>query len=350
MSFSLVLCALLSTPAQAADYIQAWSYDSFQDGSSMVDRDGWITGYHPDEWRGYRSDSGTHWVYPTTDDPGRNYDGIWGDGGAHDNWFVNSEHSFGDARMGSTIYSEDDDGLGLVLCHDGDSYYLFFMTGYRNSQGSSYGSYGSHPFGEDEDFFSAIVKVSGSSATILAHTDESYLRRTSQALRFEHDDGRLVAQLWAGSTTSGSPYLELTATDDNPLAPGNVGYYGWNTGGADGDFALFGGVTVHDVDEDEDGTADDDDNCEELANPNQTDTDGDGIGDACDDNPTDPDDPDDTGGPDDPDDTGEPDDAIPDTGLPAVGGGMICGCSGSTAPAGALLGLLGLLCVARRRG
>jgi MYXO-CTERM domain-containing protein len=349
MTLALITAALLAASAHAVDYLPGWSYADFLDGTSMVGVDGWQAGYAEDRWYGWRGSTGA-WVYSTSDDSG----GGWGSGGPRDNWLVNGGRQFGDARFTGSVYSTDDDAMGIVINHSEDGYYLFFMVGYRSSPGSSNGSYGTHPFAEDEAFFSGIAKVTGNRATILAEVSESFVYQHYHTVRFEHDDGRLVAQLWPEWNTNGSPYIEIEVTDSDPLPPGGVGFYAYNAGSAQGGAAWFSEFEVELVDQDEDGQADDEDNCETVANGDQADTDGDGIGDACDDDPVDPDtgdpeDPDDSGDPDDPEDSADPDDQELDTGLPVAGGGLVCGCAGRPAPAGTLLGILGLLGLAGAR-
>ncbi len=336
-----LLPLVFATPAMAAEYIDAWSYDNYADGQSMVGRDGWETGYSADHWEGYVSNSsGRHYVMPSTDDSDS---GSFGDGGPHDNWLVNGENAFGDAGLYALMYSEDDDTLAFVLCHqDARNYYLFAMAGYRYSDDSSWTSEGSSPFYDQDVYRSAIVKIHDGVANVLAETDHSYVRETMQVVQFEHEDGALVARIWTDTEASGPPRFELEATDDDPLEPGHVGFYAWNAGSADWDDSYFGPIEVYQVDQDEDGVADDEDNCEDAANEGQVDSDGDGLGDACDDDPLDPVD---TDVPDDTD--GIPD--IDDSGRPIVGGGVVCGCAGAGGAAALLPFLLGLIGVARRR-
>ncbi len=351
---------LLAPPALAVEYIDAWSYDSYADEQSMVGRDGWETGYAADRWVGYSVSSGRRYVKPTTDDRDS---GSWGDGGPHDNWLVNTELAFGDAGLFTVIYAEDDDTLGFVLCHqDARNYYLFAMAGHRRSTTSSRTDDGSSPFWGGEVYRSAIVKITAGTAVVLAEVDHSFVRETRVAVQFEHEDGALVARVWDAAEPDGPPAFQLEASDDDPLEPGLVGFYAWNAGEADGDDAYFGAIEVYQVDQDEDGVADDEDNCEDVANEDQADSDGDGTGDACDDDPvdpvdtgdTDPVDPvdtddsdlDDTDGT--PDDTGGPS-AVDDSGLPVVGGGLVCGCAGGAGAAAVAPLLLVLLGVRRRR-
>lgn len=347
-TLSLLPALFLASTALAVDYLPSWSYDGFKDDASMVGKDGWVGGYREDRWVGWQGSTG-NWVYPTTDDTD---EGTWGDGGAHDNWLVNDETLFADARMTTSYFSSDDDCAGLVLNHNDGAYYLFAMVGYRASMGSNRTSKGDHPFGGDSGFFSAIVKVKDGEATILAQVDESIVSQAYHGARFEHNDGRLVAQLWEEWNTEGEPYLEIVAQDPDPLPAGRVGFYAWNAGMDDGDSAWFTALQMDATDDDGDGVADDSDNCEQTSNPDQADSDGDGAGDGCDEAPTDPED---TGGtPVDPDDTGDApaDSGATDTGVdgrPKVLGGTPCGCDGSTAGMGMGALLLALWGVAGRR-
>ena len=74
MPLSILL--VLAHTTLAADYLAAWDYDDYRPDESMVGVDGWVGGYAPDRWLGYRSESsGNHYVAPSTDDPGQGYSG-----------------------------------------------------------------------------------------------------------------------------------------------------------------------------------------------------------------------------------------------------------------------------------
>ncbi len=354
MIATFLLLPLLVQEAQAEQFIDTWEYTNWVEDQSMVGVDGWTGGYFADEWVGYHSSSsGNDYVVPTTDDPDNSYAASWGDGSAVDNWLVNSEQAFGDAGMTTTVYVTDYDSVGFVLAHqDAQNFYLFLMSG------SYYWDYwtleGSNPLG-DEALFSAIVKVVDGQAFVLEQTDDSFDSDTLQAVRFWADDGELHAQVFEDSTADGVPYIDLTASDDDPLPPGAPGFYAWDVS------AYFGAIYVFQVDDDEDGVVDDEDNCEDEPNEDQTDSDGDGLGDACDevdDTPTDTADPGDTGpfdtGDEDLPDSGDedlpPDSGDPaDSGLPTVGGAINCGCAGGGAAGAWLLATLPVLLGLRRR-
>ena len=110
----LTLSLLLSGTANAADLLSYWSYSDYDDDSSMVGVDSWVTGYATDLWYGYRGDSGSTYVYPTSDDNTGDADGDWGDGGALDNWFINRRVELRDGVVRAPVYSQDDDTLGVI--------------------------------------------------------------------------------------------------------------------------------------------------------------------------------------------------------------------------------------------
>ncbi len=56
LALTLVLAGF-SSPAQAQEMLDYWSYDDYADDQSMVGVDGWYTGYERDEWNGYVSSS-----------------------------------------------------------------------------------------------------------------------------------------------------------------------------------------------------------------------------------------------------------------------------------------------------
>ena len=301
-----LLISLASSPASAQDLLSVWSYDSYADGESMVGVDGWTTGFSYDEWEGYRSSSsGRDYVLPTTDYNESDVGGGFGDGGARDNWFVNSNVKVKDGAMRTLFYPEDNDAVGFVINHtDAENYYLFMMTGQGRDDGSS-------PI-DDGGVYTALVKIEGGEATVLDQEDRaSYDDYNINRIQFSFNDGDLVAEIWYDNDSDwDSPDLTLSATDRS-LKSGAMGFYAYDAGGSGSGETrtLFGEIEVYQWDDDQDGIVDDVDNCEEDYNPDQEDADGDGIGTACDD--------DESGGT---DDTGTDDTGTDDTGGTEGGG------------------------------
>lgn len=332
----MFLCMLT---AAHAGVIPAWSMDGFGDGQYPADGD-WAAGYTDGSWYFYDDylvDVGDENIgdngYDQDEFPG------YGAGTAADNWLVRGV-TLDDLVVTMTFINNDDDAFGLVSHHSsGESFYLLFHS--QNSAPPPV-------FSADSDRL-YLLRIADGRPSVLGSAGARLSRNDWNRLTLTVDDGQLTVAL-NGET-------EIEATDDDPLPAGRAGVYSYDNGYEDRDQSLgyIESIAVSWVDEDDDGVADDEDNCEELANEDQADADGDGLGDLCDDEPTGGDTGEPTGG-----DTGEPT-GTSDSGLPTSdsgpgGDGTVvlvnagCGCTTSpAAPGGAwmVLGLAGLL--VRRR-
>lgn len=362
---SLLPMLLVSLPARAG-YIDAWGYDTYPEGLAISGRDGWSGGYASDPWYGVSS-GGTSWAFSYTDDNG----GSFGSGGAMDNWLVNRAETWNDAFVAAPFYADDDDSHGFVLHHqDASNYYLFLLSGGSPAAGDGMGA-GSNPLTTASGSFMAIARVSGGRATVLTQSPVAYSTSSVNFGAFLFNDGVITAWYWRNNYDgSGTPDVTLTVTDRDPLPAGAVGFYAYDQGmtRSDTTTVYFGPISVFQADDDDDGIADDADNCEFVANPGQQDADNDGLGNACDEDPGDTgtddtgdsgehtgDSGDDTGSPDDTDGTDESGLPHDDTGSPTDPGrngrerGAVpmggCGCDSPMAPPSwsLLSGLLSLL-------
>ena len=282
MITALTLLVAVSSDAAALDYIESWSYD-FDDGQEIGGQNGWINGYDEDPWEGLVSNAtGYSYARSLTDD------NVDNDRGAINNWLVYEDADWNDAAFLSLFFNYDDDAGGLIFrFQDGDNYYMLLT------------SRGSAPFGLETPG-TALVKVSDGEAELLDVADgEAFSEQDLSAILIQVNDGEISASFWSGvfelydvdnpgQILQEEPAFTLSAQDPDPLGPGFVGYYAYDSG-EDGGFnstdILFGEPTVFSIDDDEDGIADDDDNCEFEPNPDQADADGDGEGDVCDDTP-----------------------------------------------------------------
>ena len=247
-----------------------------------------------------------------------------------------------DGVVTTIIYTEDDDTIGMVARHqNADEYYLFIMTGdERGSDGPL-----------DDRFDEALLlRIDNGDVEVLASERGAYERYTVMRMAIAFNDGEITAAYW-NDYTDEDPDLVVTATESEPLPPGAFGFYAYNAGGFDDGIAAFGVTDVYRFDDDGDGVADDEDNCESTANPDQEDGDDNGIGTACD--PDEATDGGDDGGGE--DGGGDDGDGGSDTASPVdinyEEGGKVSGCGGCDGTGGAVGGLLVavLAGVARRR-
>ena len=304
------MTSLLLCPAALSGTVDAWFVDDYgREGDTLVD-EGWEGGYSDDPW--YIVDGGA--VISLTDDYAERED--YDRDGPQDNWIVTGD-TIGDGWMQAGLWAYDDDAVGIAARVDGGDFYALV-----------YSEDSSPPpvWGVDRPTL-MLLRVEDGEAEVLA---EERAERDDYdfELTLTFDGGRIVGEL------NGDEVIDVE--DDDPLPPGRAGLYAYNSGYGEG--GAYSGSTYIDVrwwDEDDDGVADDVDNCPEDPNEDQADLDDDGLGSACD------------------DDEPTPDSGDEDTG-PAVAppGGDLeasCGCASGTPAAGALAVLAGLALLRRRR-
>jgi len=360
----LSLFALLA-PAHAGT-IDAWSVADFGDTEDIMDGAGWTAGWSNDLW--YSVDG---YALALTDD--NTSTAGFGQDSAADNWLLrDGVDAIAQGVTTVDVYNEDDDAVGLVSNHDGDdTFYLLIHTADNAPEGLG---------GGRNQGTLILARVEGGTSSVL--DESSAILNGSAELSLTVNSGELTVSL-DGVTA-------FTVTDAAPLGPGVSGIYCYDAG-YDGSFGSTNcgasSMSAEWYDEDDDGVEDDNDNCESAANADQADADGDGVGDVCDDDPGDGGDDtgpggddtgpggddtgpggDDTGpGGDDTDssgDDGSGDDGSDDGAGVDTADNVVweldnvvnlqpnCGCattSGAPAPAGALVMLLGIAGLVRRR-
>ncbi|MCB9666462.1 MAG: hypothetical protein H6732_20295 [Alphaproteobacteria bacterium] len=341
---------LLGVATAHAGFLPLWEVDTFPDGDPVDGTNDWVAGYDADPWRGSRTTStpGGDFLIPSTDDTA-NPNATYGTGGPADNWLIRGA-PFENGSITAMLGNRDDDSMGVVLSHNGGgTFYLAVHTG------GSQQSPGSRPPPLDDTPRPrvAVLRVQQGKATMMGQADAPALTTRNSplnALTLVRAGKRLLLML--DDTTL------VDVTDDKPLPEGRAGVYAYDNGDdPQNRIGYIDLVTALLLDTDDDGVADDVDNCPINPNPQQVDNDGDGTGDPCDPTPGTPDDPTDSGTT----DSGTISDT--DTGIDIPGPvepgeftdeelfATACeGCrTGAPASAGWALVLMGLLGLRRRR-
>lgn len=313
-----------------AGEVEVWSYTNFPDRQDINGYDGWVSGYDQDAWMGYTGRDGTSYALPLTDDYEQNgCDQRWNNSCA--NALTHPAVDVIDGHFSASVYTDDDDTIGIAFGYQGDNDYLLFLL-----CGSAADS--SCPLESVGAGNAALVQISKGTATVLATDKGGFDQGAEIVMDVTVNDGKIRA---------GAGNVKISADMPDERNLNGVGYYSYNAGAADQSYVYFWNTTLFAMDDDDDGIIDDEDNCEQAANPDQTDADGDGKGAACDDNDGK------GGGGGGGDDTAGPGDTGVDVGgkndgpteLSAAG----CGCTtteGAPMWAGLLLGLVGIF---RRR-
>lgn len=324
----------------AAGEVEVWQ-GTFPNDESVDGVDGWASGYSDDAWYSYISQNdGNTYVLPATDDYEEAGCDRWT--GACANYLVNDAEDVTDGRFSTSIYSEDDDTLGVAFGHQNDSDYLLFVLCGEGDTSCPLADLGGQ---------AALLHIDGNSATVLDSARASYELYTELILSVTSNDGQL-------SATFGDVTLSGEMPGGRQL--NGVGLYSYNAGYGDNSNVYFWIPTLYALDTDDDGVIDDEDNCDDDSNADQADADDDGIGTACDDNEGGGGDNggDNGGGDNGGDDTapGTDDTSLdgsgvgPDTEL-KIAGGCACSSPGDLAGSGlafAAVGVIGLAALRRR--
>lgn len=265
---------MLSSLVHAAD-LEAWTPTNFVEGELAGDN-GWRAGWEGDPWEVLQTSSGLWAVAQEDEGTGS---APMGSGEGSDDYVVNDATEVHQGAITVATFVDGNDAWGVVFGHrDAGTYLVYLLCGYDGANQADIAC----PELDDEVQapYQAIVYVHDGAVEVLASSSDAAVNRQVANVRVEVNDGRIIA-----SSDKWGPELSVAAPGD--LTLGRLGFYGFEQGYANGGSnsgpTYFSALVLYAADDDEDGIADDDDNCEKVANPGQDDGDGDGIGTACDD-------------------------------------------------------------------
>ena len=257
-----MLISILTFSAFAAEIDLIPLQGSFGAGD-LEGRDGWVGGYKPESWP-VENDGGDD-VTAGTDDGA---DGVvWGVGDGMDNWLVQKDLGVaGEGGVEANFQNLDDDSCGVVhSVTNGGNLYLAIWSDNAAPP----------PVDEVPTERILLYRVEAGTAVAVGKLDVSIDMGMDHLLRLARNDGTVSVSLDGVEI--------ITYADAAPLPAGFSGFYAFQNGAPNwGDQAVyFEDIRIFLQDDDADGIADDTDNCEQTANPDQADANGDLIGDAC---------------------------------------------------------------------
>ncbi|MFZ5477806.1 MAG: MopE-related protein [Myxococcota bacterium] len=261
---------LLARLAAAADVLAySETFDSYT-SSAFSGTGGWVSNCPYDTWA-INSSSADKYVYAESDETG----GTWGTGSYADNALTYTTETFSDFTYDGTLYSNDDDTIGVVFRYqDASNFYIVIFVG-GDGYPSTTGARATPLSG------SRLYKVVGGVGTLLDSSAETFDRYYSHEFEIVADGSSI--EVWLDGNRDGSfaSTEQIMTATDSALTEGEIGFYCFDNGSGTG--CAFDDVYVYVPDTDGDTVADVDDNCPDDSNVSQADADGDGAGDACDD-------------------------------------------------------------------
>ena len=252
--FAWGLLAVVALESASAGTIEAF-YD-FEFGYGPLNDQGWTNGYWGDDWWG---EDGM--AFSSSDDS-VDSDGV----DALHNYLIRGD-LIQQGVIKTQLQNDDNDTIGVVTnCQNG----YYYLIGHSRDSSPP-------PLDSVQTGTVFLIKIENYVPTLLDSVETGPLNDHNwNTLEVTVDNGVITVALNTEDV--------LSFSDPSPLPAGQWGFYAYNSGWSEWESdsnAYFDDIGVYYVDEDDDGVADDIDNCETHANPEQEDLNENGIGDDC---------------------------------------------------------------------